>query len=252
MTRRVGYVSLLGGLAAGLCLNCERGRGTHGIDLQDAQTASLDVLMATGGAVAATGGSLATGGSGTAAGGAPATGGISGTGGATGAPDAAEPRDSQRDSPDVPHDSALAATRYPSEKYLAWQAPAGARNRGPALVVSQGSSGGGTVVTWDGVDLFPPERPVSGYAGSYTVSADVLNDLFTRLAGVDFTSLPHPASAVDCAPTLYFRQCQDCPPTQLNYYRASQLAPEIDPVWGWFDSVLTSAAVTNPRNYCNL
>jgi len=213
--------------------------------------ASTGGATGTGGSLA-TGGGLATGGASTVAGGAIATGGNHGTGGSVETPDAAEPLDSGRDAATVVRDLSSDTVRYPSEKYLAWQAPAGTTNLGPALVVTQGSSGEGTVVTWDRVGLFPPEMPVSSYAGSYTVSAAALTDLFARLANIDFSLLPHAASAVDCSPSLYFRQCKACAVIQLDYNRASQLVPEIESVWAWFDPVLGAAAVTNPRNYCNL
>ena len=212
-------------------------------------TKATEGSVATAGSVAA-GGALATGGTGMTAGGATATGGIAGIGGSPRTPDAADPGDSGPDANVA--DLSFDARRYPSEKYLVWQAPAGATNLGPALVVSQGASGAGTVVTWDSVGVFPPEMPVSSYAGSYPVSAPVLTDLFARLASIDFSLLPHSASVVECSPTLYFRQCMDCPATLLSYHRASQLVPEMESVWAWFDSVLGATLGTNPRNYCNL
>lgn len=224
----LGLATLLGGLAAGMCCTCGGNEAKSGVGLHGGQGSGPGASLGIGGDIAATSSRSATGGQSSATGGVLATGGTPGTASVMGSP------------------------RYPSEKYLAWQAPAGTRNRGPALVVAQGASGGGTVLTWDSVDLFPPEMPVSGYAGSYTVTADVMKDLFTRLANVDFSSLPHPASVVECSPRLYFRQCKNCPATLLNYNRASQLVPEIESVWSWFDSVLTAASPTNPRNYCRL
>jgi hypothetical protein len=34
-------------------------------------------------------------------------------------------------------------------------------------------------------------------------------------------------------------------------YIASQLGPEMEPVWLWFDQLLGASVATNPRNYCN-
>jgi hypothetical protein len=38
---------------------------------------------------------------------------------------------------------------------------------------------------------------------------------------------------------------------ELEYTSAAQLAPELEPVWAWFDQVLGSPTIaTNPRTYC--
>ena len=49
-----------------------------------------------------------------------------------------------------------------------------------------------------------------------------------------------------------FDLCTSCARQTLTYSSAAQLAPEIEPVWAWFDQVLGSATVaTNPRTYCS-
>jgi hypothetical protein len=68
---------------------------------------------------------------------------------------------------------------------------------------------------------------------------------------VNLASLPHPSSWAECYPSLYFRACTSCTPVTVSYNVASQLAPELDPVWLWFDKLLGATAHTNPRNYCH-
>jgi hypothetical protein len=130
--------------------------------------------------------------------------------------------------------------------WLAWQAQGGFAGGGPAIVVS----GAGWADTWTQVAGFLPETPPSGATGTYNLTAAELADLFGRLASVDFTLLPHSGISVECTSTLYFRQCTVCPATRISYYQAAQMTPELEPVWAWFDQLLTATGATNPRTYC--
>jgi hypothetical protein len=137
---------------------------------------------------------------------------------------------------------------YPNA-YLAWQAPGGVAGTGPAVVVG----GQGWADTWENVKGFSPETPPSSATGTYTLTRTQADDLFSRLASVNVSSLPHPTTlGYECYPRLYFRLCEGCATTTLNYPAPQALAPEMDPVWLWFDQLLGKDAFTNPRSYCDL
>ena len=138
-------------------------------------------------------------------------------------------------------------TTYPNA-YLAWDLHGGAVASGPAVVVS----GAGWADTWTNVNYFPPETPPSNATGTYTLTSLQTDDLFGRVASVNTASLPHATTVgVECYVTFYYRACSGCTPITLDYNVATQLAPEMDPVWLWFDQLLGASATTNPRNYCS-
>ena len=142
---------------------------------------------------------------------------------------------------------------YPTA-WLAWELPGGAAGTGPAVVVSASTGWAGT---WDNVAGFlgssSSPRPTTEANQNYSPSRAQTDDLFSRLAQVNFSVLPHPGSAscIEAYPALYFRLCQDCAATTFRYDSASQLSPEMDPVWAWFDGVLGATANTNPHNWCD-
>jgi hypothetical protein len=159
-----------------------------------------------------------------------------------GVADAAVPSDASRDSSGAQYAAA----------YLAWEAPGGVAGTGPAIVVS----GRGWADIWTQTPGFvrdTPETPPSSPTQTYTLTAVEVDDLFARLASVDFTQLPHPStSSAECYPALYLRLCTGCKYIKLNnYYAPSQLLPEMESVWAWFDQLLTASSSANPRNYCN-
>jgi hypothetical protein len=132
--------------------------------------------------------------------------------------------------------------------YLAWMSPGGFAGTGPAVVVC----GRGWADTWTNVRSFPVESPPSSATGTYTVTSAQSDDLFTRLAAVDLASLPHTTTtSAECSPSLYLRTCAGCAGKTLSYKVATQLVPEMEQVWLWFDQLLGASAATNPRNYCN-
>jgi len=140
-----------------------------------------------------------------------------------------------------------AAPTYPTA-YLAWQAPGGAAGTGPAVVVG----GEGWADTWEQVNGFSPETPPSSAAATYALTRAQVDDLFSRLAAVNVSSLPHPnVLGYECYPRLYFRLCQDCAATTLSYSTPQAISPEMDPVWLWFDRLLGQGALTHPRSYCD-
>jgi hypothetical protein len=131
---------------------------------------------------------------------------------------------------------------------LTWQGPKISTNKGPAILIS----GAGLVSTWTDVQGFLPDALPPYTPDTSTLTPAQVDDLFTRLASVDFSQLPHPGAKGDCSPWLYFRLCDTCVATGLYYDTAAELAPEMEPVWAWFDQLLTATAATNPRNYCKL
>jgi hypothetical protein len=136
---------------------------------------------------------------------------------------------------------------YPTA-YLAWEAPGGVAGTGPALMVT----GSGWADTWDNIPAFSPETPPANSTRAYTLTSAQTDDLFGRLASVNLASLPHTSSTwVECYVSFYFRTCTTCAPVKLSYGVPAQVAPEMDPVWLWFDGLLGATASSNPRNYCN-
>jgi hypothetical protein len=141
---------------------------------------------------------------------------------------------------------------YPTA-YLAWEVPGGAAGTGPAVVVNASTGWAGT---WDNVaGFFGSSNPLpsTGANQNYSLTRDQTDDLFSRLAAINFSVLPHPMTIGfhEAYPALYFRLCQDCAATTLKYESARQLLPEMEAVWSWFDGVLGAAANTNPRNWCD-
>ncbi len=66
------------------------------------------------------------------------------------------------------------------------------------------------------------------------------------------TALPHAGTGgSDCGTRLYFQHNAETRPLTLNYASPSNVAPEMEEVWAWFDQILGAGARTNPRNYCN-
>jgi hypothetical protein len=138
--------------------------------------------------------------------------------------------------------------------YLVWQAPGAisGTTQGPTVAVC----GSGWAETWDRTGSWSiggasPERPPSGYLGNYDLATAQTADLFARLSAVNLASLPHATSTVaTCEPYLYLRICAGCSPQTLSYTVASQLVPEMEQVWLWFDQIVGRTSATNPRNYC--
>jgi hypothetical protein len=111
--------------------------------------------------------------------------------------------------------------------------------------------------TWDNVPGFlgssSSPRPTTAANQNYSPSRAQTDELFSRLAQVNFSVLPHPGSGscIEAYPALYFRLCQDCAATTFKYDSASRLSPEMDPVWAWFDQLIGASANTNPHNWCD-
>jgi hypothetical protein len=76
--------------------------------------------------------------------------------------------------------------------------------------------------------------------------------LFDAWLATDTSALPHAGPGAECYATVSFRACATCQETRIpTYENASQLAPEMEPVWSWFDAnVQTSASAAHPRTYC--
>jgi hypothetical protein len=128
---------------------------------------------------------------------------------------------------------------------LSWgAAPGGAR---PGVVVSglgYYAAGTDTPAITAYLELVGP---------TWSLTNTQVDDLFTRLAAVDFAALPHATSVSStCKATLELYPCNTCSKKTLTYSSAAQLAPEMEPVWAWFDQLLGSPTIaSNPRTYCS-
>ena len=131
---------------------------------------------------------------------------------------------------------------------LGWQAAAAGADAGPGIVVI----GMGWYASDTDVPLSNLNSLIFDDAPSHGLGNAQLDDLFARLAAVDLASLPHPdTNAANCTALLLLKACFGCTMKTLSYSSATQLVPEMEPVWAWFDQVLGSSTIaTNPRNYC--
>jgi hypothetical protein len=50
---------------------------------------------------------------------------------------------------------------------------------------------------------------------------------------------------------MYFQHNAETRPLTLDYATPSNVAPEMEQVWVWFDQILGATARTNPRKYCD-
>ena len=131
---------------------------------------------------------------------------------------------------------------------MTWQAAAVGATTGPGIaVVGIGWYVAGTSTTWQDIQSTLFDGTPSG-----SITNAQLDDLFARLSAIDFSALPHATSGTtSCNAQLMYSVCTSCPRKTLSYSSATQLAPEMEPVWAWFDQVLGSPTVaTNPRTYC--
>jgi len=135
------------------------------------------------------------------------------------------------------------------DAFLSWQSPGGFAGWGPAVVVA----GDGKISGWQQVFGFPPDSPP--YDDPHTVVSvptAAVDELFGRWADTDIDDLPHGTVGAECYPTVYAKLCDDCLPDLINYSVASQLAPEMNAVWEWFDAVMHAHdARAGPRNFCD-
>jgi len=131
---------------------------------------------------------------------------------------------------------------------LAWQANTGSTGTGPGIIVlGKGWYAAGTSTSWQDYQAM-----IFDGTPSYGLSNAQLSDLSARLAALDLTSLPHASAGTsNCSAMLTFSTCSSCKTQTLAYSSSTQLAPEMEHVWAWFDQVLgSSSAAINPRTYC--
>jgi len=132
---------------------------------------------------------------------------------------------------------------------LGWQAAAVGSSTGPGIIVmGRGFYAAGTDTLYGN-----PSSLISDAIPSASLTNAQLDELFARLAAIDLSALPHATSGTaTCRATLRVSACGTCTGQTLSYSSAAQLAPEMEPVWAWFDQTLGSAtAATNPRTYCS-
>lgn len=142
---------------------------------------------------------------------------------------------------DVPTD---AGPRPFAGARMVWQSPGGFAGWGPAVMVT----GDGVVRAWtmqrgfDALGTPPPD------ATETRVSPAQVDDLFARWERAPLTGLPHgPSRPSDCYPTVTVQRCATCMPVRLAYQHPDQLTPEMNEVWGWFQS--TTPGI-DPARYC--
>ncbi|MDB4931522.1 MAG: hypothetical protein JWM10_4006 [Myxococcaceae bacterium] len=131
---------------------------------------------------------------------------------------------------------------------MLWQAPGGFAGTGPAVMVDAD----GTVRVWDNARSVALASPADPTRTLHVTSAQA-SDLFARWAAVDRTGLPHSGGSADCYGVASYRPCDgiDCRVETVMFQTAAQLAPEMDPVRGWFDEVLTDRPTSAyPNGYC--
>jgi Kazal-type serine protease inhibitor domain len=131
---------------------------------------------------------------------------------------------------------------------ILWQTVSGGATTGPEIIVL----GRGWYVVSDSGLWSDGSWIINDGSPSYSLTNTQLDDLFARLAAVDTSSLPHASTGTtNCSAKVRYSVCTSCPTKDISYSSASQLAPEMEPVWAWFDQVLgSSSAATNPRTYC--
>jgi hypothetical protein len=135
--------------------------------------------------------------------------------------------------------------------WMSWQAPGGVVGLGPALVVDAT----GRVQVWEAAPPFDPDvTPRTPPDATYNVGTSSANTLFSAWFALDASALPHTGVASECSGRVYVKMCPTCNMSiSLSYSSPTQLAPELNSVWQWFDAVLpASDNGAHPRNYCGL
>lgn len=127
-------------------------------------------------------------------------------------------------------------TPSPSNSYLLWQGLFGKTGVGAALEVFAD----GTVNLWAGTTGLQPHKTQNWSTQLKLPNADVM-DLFTLLANVDFSILPHAGTEIDCQNKLYLELNPQRPPILIDYKNANNLKPEMDAVYQWIEQHLSSA-----------
>jgi hypothetical protein len=140
-------------------------------------------------------------------------------------------------------DGGADSTRFPGA-VMAWQAPGGFAGTGPAVVVTSD----GTVRVYRDVSQFDPTAPPPPADRTLRVSVSDSDALFMQWFNTSTPGLPHANSGVsDCYPRVYTRLCGSCTPRDIRYHAPTNLLPEMENVWRWFDAHVPDAS---PRGYC--
>lgn len=141
-----------------------------------------------------------------------------------------------------------AAARTHPDARVSWQGPGGVTGYGPAIVVS----GSGVIQVWQNQPSFPPAgAPMAPPDVTGQLTGDRTDALFDAWASTSTAALPHAGPGAECEATVYVTMCAHCMPTAIRYVDASQMAPEMNAVWSWFDANVPFAA-GHPRNYCRI
>ena len=134
------------------------------------------------------------------------------------------------------------------DAFLSWQSPGGVVGWGPAISVT----GDGQIKSWQRVFGFAPESPpIDEPHETINIPTSATDELFARWADTVLDGLPHGSGGAECYPQVYAKLCDDCPADEISYSTASQLTPEMNPVWAWFRAVLHPFDNRgNPGTYC--
>jgi hypothetical protein len=138
------------------------------------------------------------------------------------------------------------APRRP-DAFMSWQSPGGFAGHGPALVVK----GNGTALFWDYLAGFDPDTTPEAPTWSLNLPPQAVGQLFERWSSMSTGELPHVGDEIDCYPQVYVNLCRGCEADLITYDDATQLEPEMEKVWLWFDAVTTAFGRMHfVRNYC--
>jgi hypothetical protein len=140
------------------------------------------------------------------------------------------------------------ARKHPDAR-LTWQGPGGFAGTGPAIVVD----GSGSIRGWSTIHSFDPAaQPAVAPDQTWTVSGGAVDALFDTWSSASTSGLPHAGAMSDCYAAVYVAMCTSCPGQTVKYTASSQVKPELDAVFAWFDAnIVSQTTYAYPKNYCN-
>jgi hypothetical protein len=146
-------------------------------------------------------------------------------------------------------DPSLRQCAAATDAYLLWQAPGGFAGTGPALELD----GKGHLRAWKTTFTLQPHQTPSKADVDLTLSVSQTQKIWSSLAAVDFTKLPHPGGpGWECYPHLRYERSSWAKPIELDYSYAHQLEPELHPVYQLLSDILQPHDMTSPWVYCEL
>jgi hypothetical protein len=107
--------------------------------------------------------------------------------------------------------------------------------------------GDGTARGWRGTPFYMSRAPD---LSEQLPMADVA-ELFAILDAVPYEQIPHDAMPASCAMHGEVRTCSTCVERLVLYSYQSEVSPELDAVWEWFDALASPISDFNPGRSCN-